>query len=225
MQTQTTGPIAHFAEQFWSYLPTLTAGLFVLAVGIVLGWIAKRAVVRVLIWFRLDRLGGREGWRTAFGKGDVRAAIYNLVGNLVMTVIVLVFLDNAFQIWGLEVLTRLIDRTVFYLPNLGVVALIVGIGFLITNMASARAENALEEEGFEHARLVGLGVRTVLLSLVGALALWQLAFAREIILGAFLIAFGSIGVAFALAVGIGGGKAVQTGLEGLFRKNRGKGES
>jgi hypothetical protein len=224
MQTQTTGPVTQFADQFWSYLPTLAAGVFVLAIGALLGWIAKKAVVRVLIWLRLDRLGGREGWRTAFGKGDVRAALYNLVGSLVMTVIVLVFLDNAFQIWGLEVLTRLIDRTVFYLPNLGVVALIVGVGFLVTNVVSTRTEDALDEEGFQHARLVALVVKTVLFSLVGALALWQLAFAREIILGAFLIAFGSIGVAFALAVGIGAGKAIQTGLEDLFEKEKGKGE-
>jgi hypothetical protein len=224
MQTQPTGPVAQFADQFWAYLPTLAAGLFVLAVGILLGWIAKKAVVRVLIWLRLDRLGGREGWRTAFGKGVVRAALYNLVGSLMMAVIVLVFLDNAFQIWGLEVLTRLMDRTVFYLPNLGLVALIVGIGVLVTNVVSRRTENALDEMEVQHARLVGLVVKAVLLSLVGALALWQLAFAREIILGAFLIAFGSIGVAFALAVGIGAGRAIQTGLEGLFVKKKGEGE-
>lgn len=194
----------------------------VLAVGILLGWVAKRAVVRVLIWLRLDRLGGRQGWRAAFGKGDVRAALYNLVGNLAMVLVILVFLDSAFQIWKLDVLTRLIDRTVFYLPNLAVVALIVVLGIALTNLASARAREGLEEEGFERAPLVAMVLRAVLLSLVGALALWQLSFAREIILGAFLIAFGAVGVGFALAVGIGGSRAVQAGLEGLFERKKEK---
>ncbi len=219
MQSQVEGPLAHFADQFWSYVPTLAAGLFVLAIGVLLGWVAKRALVRVLVWLRLDRLGGRVGWRTALAKGDVRAAIYDLVGGVVMVIIVLVFLDNAFQIWGLSVLSRLIDRTVFYLPNLGVVALIVGIGLLLSNVVSVRAAAALEEEGFEYATLAAKILKGVLLSLVGALALWQLSFARQIILGAFLIAFAAVGLAFALAVGIGGARAIQTGMQGLFRKD------
>ena len=84
MQTQAEGPLAHVAEQFWSYLPTLAAGLLVLALGVFLGWLAKRALVRVLVLMRLDRLGGRVGWRTAFAKGDVRAALYDLVGGVAM---------------------------------------------------------------------------------------------------------------------------------------------
>jgi hypothetical protein len=218
MQTQFQGPLAHFADQFWGYLPTLAAGFVVLGLGVLAGWVAKRAVERVLVWLRLDRLGGRGGWRSAFAKGDVRASLYSTVGSVVMLVIVLVFLDNAFQIWGLAVLSRLIDRTVTYLPNLGVVVLIVGVGLLLSNLVSLRTAAALEEEGFEYASLVGKTLKGALLSLVGALALWQLSFAREIILGAFLIAFASVGIAVALAVGIGGARAVQSGMEDLFKK-------
>ena len=53
---------------------------------------------------------------------------------------------------------------------------------------------------------------------MGALALWQLSFAREIVLAAFLIAFGAIGVAFAIAVGLGAAKAIQRALESAFEK-------
>jgi Mechanosensitive ion channel, conserved TM helix len=222
MQSQAVSPVTHFADRFWSYLPTLAGGLFVLGVGVLLGWVAKRAVVRVLVWLRLDRLGGRVGWRTAFAKGDVRAALYDLVGGLAMTVVVLVFLDNAFQIWGLAVLSRMIDGAVVYLPNLGIVALIVVVGLLLSNIVSQRAAAALEEEGFEHATLAARILKGVLLSLVGALALWQLSFARQIILGAFLIGFAAVGLAFALSVGIGGARAIQSGMQDLFRKDDGK---
>lgn len=218
VQTQLNGPLAHVVDGFWRYLPTLAAGLFVLAIGVLVGWIAKRAVVRVLVWLRLDRLGGRRGWRSAFTKGDVRASLYELAGGFVMTVIILVFLDNAFQIWGLTVLSRLIDRTVFYLPNLGVVALIIGVGLVLSNVVAARTAAALQEEGIAYATLVAKVLKGALLSLVGALALWQLSFARQIIVGAVLIAFAAVGLAFALAVGVGGARAVQTGMEDVFRK-------
>lgn len=220
MQEPSAGPLAQFAREFSDYLPTLAAGVFVLALGVAAGWVAKRIVVRVLIWLRLDRLGGRVGWRAAFGKGDVRAALYNLLGSLVGIILFLVFLDNALQIFGLTVLSRMIDRTVFYLPNFAIVAAIVLVGLLIANYAAEKAEDALEEEGFVHARLLGRMVRSVLLFVVGALALWQLNLAKQIVLAAFLIAFGAIGVAFAVAVGLGSAKAIQQGWASLFDKKK-----
>ena len=63
--------------------------------------------------------------------------------------------------------------------------------------------------------LVGLA-RAAFLSVVAALALWELDFAREIVLAAFLIGFGAIGVAFALGVGIGSAKAIQAALSSAF---------
>ena len=78
----------------------------------------------------------------------------------------------------------------------------------------------LEEEEFAHARLVGRLLKAALLFVVGALALWQLNFARNIVLSAFLIAFGAIGITFTLAVGLGSIKAIQKGWETLFEKRK-----
>jgi hypothetical protein len=218
------GPLARFSDQVFAYLPTLAAGLAVLALGVLVGWLAKHVVVRAMVWLRLDRLGGRTGWRAAFGKGDVRAAMYDLVGNVVMIGLVLLFLDNALQIWKLTVLSSLIDRSIFYLPNLGLVALIVAAGLLVSNVVGERVTHALEDEGFERARLFGRIVKGVLQAVVGALAVWQLGFAREIVLGAFYISFGAIGVAFALAVGMGAGGAIRHVLERVMMREKPEGE-
>jgi hypothetical protein len=205
-------------HRFSDYLPTLTAGLVVLLLGLAAGWLVKRAVVRVLVWVRLDRLAGRVGWRAAFGKGDVRAALYDLLGNVAMAVVVLFFVDDALKRWGLTVMARVIDAFVFYLPNLGLVALIVGVGVAIANALSQRVATGLAEEGFAQARLMAKTLKGALLTLVTVLGLWQLEFARQIVLAAFLIAFGSLGVAFALAVGLGSAKALDRGWDALFEK-------
>jgi len=212
--------LVRFSDQIFAYLPTLAAGLAVTALGIAAGWIAKRVVTRAMIWLRLDRLGGRQGWRAAFGKGDVRAALYDMVGNIVMAAVILVFLDNALQIWRLRVLSDLIDKLIYNVPNLALVALIVGVGFLLANIAGNRATNALEEEGFQRARFLGRLVKAVLQAVVIALAVWQIGFARQIVLAAFLITFGAIGVAFALAVGIGAARALQQGLDRVVSRGK-----
>jgi hypothetical protein len=224
MQQPITEPLAGLVQRFTDYLPTLTAGILVLVLGLVLGWLAKRAVVRILIWLRLDRLAGRVGWRSAFGKGDVRAALYDLLGSVAFVLVVLVFLDNALIIWGLAVLSRLMDNLVFALPRLGLAAIIVALGIAIANAAAARAEAALEEEELARARLLAKGLKAVLLAVVVALALWELDFAREIVLAAFVIAFGAMGVAFALGVGLGSAQAVRRGWKGLIEKKKGRTE-
>ena len=58
------------------------------------------------------------------------------------------------------------------------------------------------------------------MAIIIALGLWQLNFAREIVLAAFLIGFGAIGVAFAMAVGLGSARAVQGGWDALFKKRK-----
>jgi len=224
MQGESPGALQEFTSRITQYLPTLTAGFLVLAVGVILGWLAKRLVVRVLVWLRLDRLGGRIGWRAAFGKGDVRAALYNLLGSLAMIAVTLIFLDNSLQIWGLVVLSDFIHSTVVYLPNLALVGIIVGIGLLLATFLEHRVEEFLDDEDVPRSRLLAKIFKAALLAIIGALALWQLGFARNIVFWGFVITFGAIGIAFALAVGLGSAAAIQRGWESLGDRER-KGRS
>jgi len=217
MQTQV---LNDWWTELAAFLPALMAGLLVIVAGIVAGWLVKRALVRMLIWLRLDRLADRVGWRSAFSKGDVRQALYNIVGNVVGISIVLVFVDDALNRWGLTTLSRFIDSIVFYIPNLMLAGVIVGVGLMLSGTLAQRVSDALEEEGIRRARLVGKVIKAALIAVVAALALWQLHFAREIILAAFVISFGSIGVAFAIGAGLGSSRAIQQSLVDLLDRKR-----
>lgn len=222
MQAQASGPLEDFVQRFWDYLPSVAGGLLVLAIGLAAGWVVKRAVIRILIWLRLDRLAGRIGWRAALGKGDVREGLYSLLGYIAMFLVILVFLVNALQILGLTVLSEMTDRLVFYLPNLAVVGVILAVGVTVSRTVASRVQAVLEEEELAHAGLVAFIVKSIVLFVVGALVLWQLNFARQIVLSAFLIAFGAAGVAFAMAVGLGSAKAIQGAWEKLLEKRKQK---
>lgn len=214
------GPLAELSTRFTNYLPTLTAGLVLVVVGVVVGWLAKRAVIAFLKWIRLDRLGGPTSWRSALAKADVRAALYEGVGSIIWAVVLLIFLDNALQIWGLTVLAAVADRIIAYLPSLAVAATIVSIGLLIATAVGERVEDAFAEAGIASPRLIGGLAKSAVLAIVAALAVWELNFARQIVMGAFLIGFGSIGVAFALAVGTGSNEAIREVWRQVLEKQR-----
>ncbi|TFG43843.1 MAG: hypothetical protein E4H41_08575 [Gemmatimonadales bacterium] len=69
-------------------------------------------------------------------------------------------------------------------------------------------------------RLLGSIAESVVLAIVAALAIWELNFARQIVRGAFLIGVGSIGVAFALAVGMGSSQAIREAWQQMFDKQQ-----
>lgn len=212
--------LSEFVERSAAYLPVLTGGLLLILLGLLVGWIVKRTIIRVLVLLRLDRLAGRVGWRTAFAKGDVRAALYTLLGNVGFVLVFLVFLDNALQILRLDVLSSMIGKLVVHAPAFGLATVVLIVGVLVANAAAGRVETVLEEEDAPHARLVGKICKAGLLSMAVALSLWQLGFARQIILAAFVVTFGALGVAFALAVGLGSSAAVRRGWEYLFGKQK-----
>jgi hypothetical protein len=218
MPEQTAQPLSDFLRQLSAFLPSLAAGALVLVLGVIAGWLVKRALVQLLVWLRLDRLSGRSGWRSAFGKGDVRAALYDALGSAAMALVILLFAEDALRRWGLATLADFVAGLLVYLPNLVLAALIVGVGVLVANALGARVEQGLAEEEFVHARMLAKVFKGALLAVVGALALWQLQFARQIVLGGFLILFGSLGVAFALAVGIGSARAIERGWTALLEK-------
>jgi len=219
MIPESSQPLAALWDQIQAFLPTLAAGLLVLALGVFVGWIAKRGVIRLLIWLRLDRLAGRAGWRAAFGKGDIRSTLYNIAGNVTMILIVLVFLDDTLERWNLLALSRLIDNVVFYVPNVALAGILLGIGLAAANALESRLLDVLEEEGVARAKLIAMVVKACMVGIVVAIILWQLRLAREMVMAAFLIGFGAVGIAFALAIGLGSYRAIERGLGSFFKKN------
>ena len=101
-----------------AYLPTLLAGLVVLVLGAVIGWVVSKVLVRILIFLRLDRVVMRLGWGRALEKGDVRHSLFGLVGAICGVLLFLVFLDNALVIWKLTVLSQLLEKMVLLIPQL-----------------------------------------------------------------------------------------------------------
>jgi hypothetical protein len=78
----------------------------------------------------------------------------------------------------------------------------------------------LEEEGVMRPKLIAMVVKASMVGIVVAIILWQLRLAREMVLAAFLIGFGAVGVAFALGIGLGSYRAIERGLGSFFKKDQ-----
>lgn len=210
MDSQTLPTISEFFRHIGDYMPKLLAGLVVFLLGLLVAWIGAKLIVRLLILSRLDRVLIRTGWVRALDKGDVRHSLFAFIGWLFGGVIFLIFLDNAIVIWGLTVLSEMLERFVLLVPRLIASIIIMLVGWGLATGVSKSVRRTLYQEEFDRARLVGRIVFAAIIVLTTAIALVQLDIAVGIVTGAFFIAFGAIGLGFVLAFGLGSRSAVET---------------
>jgi len=204
-----------------AFLPAFLSGLLVLLVGVLVSWVAARVVVRLLIWLRLHRVLERVRWGRALAKGDIRHALYKLVGGLVAAFTFIIFLNRALELWELTVLSRLLERLVLLVPDLLLAGLILLVGAGVAAVAARSVRRALFEEEMVRATRVARIVRAAILVLTVAVALIELNIAPSLVTWAFLIAFGCLALTFALAVGLGSRRAVESIWDELLARRRG----
>jgi hypothetical protein len=202
------------------FLPAFLSGLLVLVVGVLVAWLAARVVVRILIWLRLHRVVERVRWARALGKGDIRHALYSLIGGLVGTFTFIIFLNRALELWELTVLSKLLERLVLLVPALLLAGVILLVGAGAAAVASRAVRRALFEEQMPRATFAARVVRAAILVLTVAVALIELNIAPNLVTWAFLIAFGCLALTFALAVGLGSRHAVEAMWEELLDRRR-----
>jgi len=211
-EQQTVGTVLAPFQEMWGqtldYVPALVAGLLILVLGLVVAWLVKRATARVLLLLRLDRPLRTFRVFQALGRADVRHALATAVGNGLAVIVFLVFLDNALVVWRLDVLAQLIGRLVFLLPQMIVALVVLALGSAVAAAVARRVRTGLALEGFGGASLAGRVVHWALQIVVIAFALEELDVAPQTLQSAFRIGLATLGLATALAFGLGSRDAV-----------------
>ncbi len=193
MNESLQGHFYNMFETIIGYLPSLFAGLLLIVVGWVLGWIIKRILVQICVLLRLDRMLLQFQWGKGLGRADVRYTLYNAIGNLGFFVVFLAFLSNALTVLNLTVLSNLLEKGIFFLPRLIAALVMLGIGWLLASVASFAAQKALMREGVPRATLIGRFSKSVLILFFSAMALTELNVAREIVIIGFTTIFVTLG--------------------------------
>jgi hypothetical protein len=191
-------------EKILDYLPNLLGGLVLVAVGWLLGWVAKRIVVQLCVVFRPDRTVRRFAWGRGFDKADVRYALYDMIGNGAFVVVFLVLLNAAFAAMRLGVLSELLQRGVLFIPRFLIALLIIGFGTLIAGWTSLAIHRGLANEHIPRAMLIARLAKAVLVLFFAAMALTELDLARQIVLVGFTTVIVTICLLVVLALVLDG---------------------
>jgi len=202
-------------EKLIAYLPSLVAGIVLIAIGWFLGWLVKRIVVQVLLVLRFDRLLRRFKWGAGFSKADVRYAFAEFIGNGAFLIVFLILLNASLEALQLTVISNVLRQGVLFIPRILVATVILGLGWLFANWIAGTIQRALMKEDVPRATLIARFTKVVIMLFFSAMALTELDIAREIVVIGFSVTIITLGILTIVMTAIGGKRFVSRILETL----------
>ncbi len=214
-------PFSKLVQSIVDYFPSLIAGLVLILIGLLAGWLIKRIVYQLCVILRIERLLGSFRWGGELSKADIRHALFNAIGNVMFFLVFLIFLNAALDAMKLFILSNMIQTGVSIIPRLLVSLFIFGVGWLIARWVALTVRRALYREGVPRATLIARFSNAVILLFFSAMALTELNVAREVVIIGFSVIIITLAVLTIILVSMGGRELVKRTLASLDEKQTG----
>lgn len=196
--------LTSFWTQLASFIPQLLAALLLLFVGWILANLARTGVIKLLDLLRFDSLADKTGIEAFLKQGHVDISLGRLIANLVYWVIIFIVIVTVANSLGLHLVAELFNKIVLYIPNVIVAILVLVFGILIARIINRLVFAYLNNIGVQGALTISTLSEYAMIIFVVFVALEQLEIGTTLLTVAFQIGFGAIGLALALAFGLGG---------------------
>lgn len=195
-----------------AYVPDLIAALVVLLFGVIVAYVLKALIVRVLRMVKLGNMFKKTHLSEVFpGTFDV----VDLLGDLVKWFFIIVFLLQALTVARLLQVEGLVQGLLNYVPSVVAAAVLVFVGSVVADLTSRIVVNAARAMGAGTARLLGDITRYSVLTLVVFTALAQLGVNTTFLNDLFIAIVAMLALAGGLAFGLGGKDLAHDVLEHL----------
>jgi hypothetical protein len=196
-------PAKGILTQIGQFLVNILLVVIILIVGWVISRLIKTLVVKVLQAVKLDDLADRIELDSIMAKGGIKYSLSELIGVICYWLAVLVTFVIAINAVGLTVAADLLNRVILYVPNIIATIFILILGMFVATLLSNIVQTAAVNAGVSQSRLLGKVAEVVVIIFVIAIALEQLGIGTKIIEMVTGIILGSLGLAAALAFGLG----------------------
>lgn len=216
------GPGRIALYQIGNFILKLVVIVLVLIVGWVIAKIIKTIIIRVLKAVKLDVVSERIRLNELLEKGGVKHTLSELIGAMCYWLLVLVALVVAVNSVGLTAAAELLNRIILYIPNVIAAIFILVLGTSLARVLSNVVQAASANAGLNQSKLLAKIVEVTVIVFALAITLEQLNIGKTVVGLAVNIILASLGLGFALAIGLGCkdmvGKAAAEWVEKLKSK-------
>ena len=215
-------PVREMLSRVAVFLPTLIGVLVILIVGWIIAGILKSMVVKVLKLIQLDTASEKSGLGDVLRRGGIKQTVAELIGVLIYWLVMLLVFMTALNALGMTVAAALLDKVILYIPNVIAAIFIMALGIFFASMIGTIVRTASGNAGISQAKFLGQLTQVVIMVFTVVVTLEQLNIATTVLTFALNIILGSMGLAMALAVGIGSKDIAGKLMQELVDKIKGK---
>ncbi len=212
--------LTSFWTEFARFVPQLIAAAILLLLGWMLAKVARSAVMRLLKLLHFDKATEKSGLESFLKHAELDVSVASILGNLVYWLIILVMIVTVANSLGLQMVADLFNKVVLYIPNVIVAILVLVFGTILARFINRLVFAWLNNVGFSGALTVSTFSEYAMLVFVFFIAMEQLQIANELLTAAFVIAFGAVGLAFAIAFGLGSKDVAARVIEQMVSKKK-----
>src|SRR5919206_2616422 len=191
-------PLQNALSTFLSYIPQLIGAIVILIIGYLVAKVLQAVVGRVLQAVGFDGWMEKGGIKQFFDRAETNQTPHSILGKLVFWFVFIIALTMAADALGIPQVSAVLGQLIAYIPNIIAAILILILATLLANFLAGIVRGATGSEV-----LASVARYAIIVYAVFA-ALTQLGIAVTLTANTFLILLGSIGLALALAFGIGG---------------------
>jgi len=199
-------------------MPSIIAAIVLLLIGALVSRALRALVERILRLGKIDEYSEKIGLNEILARlGLGRSPVY-VIGFLIYWLIMLAFLVSAANAVNLTVVSELLQRFALFIPKLIASVLVMSGGLLVGHFLGEVVNNALVENKIKGAALLAKITKMVVVIFSVIIALEQLGIATTILTTSIQIVLGTLGLAFAIAFGLGGRDVAGELLRNLLKK-------
>lgn len=208
--------------QVGQFLINVLLVVVILIIGWMISKLIKTLVTRILKAIRLDSISERIELDKFLVKGGIPYSLSEILGVVCYWLALLVTFVVAINAIGLTVAASLLNQIVLYVPNVIAAIFILIFGMFAATLLKNVIQSAAANAGIAQANLLGKIVEVIIVIFAITIVLQQLNIGARIIELAISIILGSIGLAVALAFGIGCKDIAAKHLSDLLEKIKSK---
>lgn len=206
-------------ERTAAFLPKLLAGALILLVGILIARLVRGLVARFFLAIRLDRVSDRMGISAFLARGDVRHTVAEILATTIYWLVLIFSLEILGLTLGLDGMAAFFGQILGYVPRIVVALVIVAAGIAVATFFGSAVQLAASNAGFPAARPVGAVVKYLIGFFALVMALEQLQIATKLLVTTLQILIAAVGLALALAYGLGCRELARDSVKSWLRKS------
>lgn len=215
-------PARTVLAQISQFMVNVLLVIVILIVGWLISRLIKTVITRGLKAIRIDQLSERIELDTLLEKGGIAYSLSELIGIICYWLAILISVMVAINAIGLTIAAELLNKVVLYIPNVIAAIFILILGMFVATLLRNIVQTAANNAGLSQGKLLSKAVEIIIGIFVIVVALEQLQIGIRITELTVSIILGTIGLAVALAFGLGcrdiAGRVVNDLMEKLKKK-------